>query len=301
MSRVVEDLWERARRMGARRFWKAVPTPTNIQGRDTSAASISSDVNYGLVCGRTYFARLRDQGLTPAGLDVVEIGPGTAFGAMAYLAAFGARTSVADRWLAHWQNDYHRPYYELLADRIRGEAPRADLIDALAASGCYEGGPIAAISTGAEYLGRQFAGAFDVAFSNAVLEHVKDIHAAAHSIFDATRPGGLGYHQIDYRDHRNFAKPLQHLLYAPSVWNGISERVNWEYGTQRRPEHYRAALENAGFAILDYSVTDEASSDYLNELIPKLRAERKSPFRHTDKRDLADLGGLFVVRRPEAE
>jgi len=51
----------------------------------------------------------------------------------------------------------------------------------------------------------------DFAFSNAVLEHIKDPAAAIKEIARVLCPGGHTMHRVDLRDHRDFSKPLEFL------------------------------------------------------------------------------------------
>ena len=59
-------------------------------------------------------------------------------------------------------------------------------------------------------------GYFDALVSNAVLERIKNANKAFTELFRVTSSGGVGLHQVDYRDHRDFARPLEHLLLDPN-------------------------------------------------------------------------------------
>ena len=295
---LLDDLREKARRAGFRRFWRSPSEPTNFRARDASPSAVRADVEYGLICGRSYLASLRKHGIEPDGIAVVEIGPGVAFGGMAYLAAFGTGVTVADRWLAPWQDDYHRAYYAALGEAVGGEAPYASRIGALASGGGYRDGPITMVHAAAEHLHNSHDCAFDAVFSNAVLEHVYDLDATAASLFRATKPGGMGFHQVDFRDHRDFDRPLEHLLYNAHAWEKLSSRVHWEYGTQRRPDEYRASFISSGFLMVDYHVSESADPAYIDGLIPRLRSSRRSRYRDVETSALSELGGHFTLRCP---
>jgi SAM-dependent methyltransferase len=64
----------------------------------------------------------------------------------------------------------------------------------------------------AEHLAEATTERFDVTLSNAVLEHVFDPLRAAVNLHRVTAPGGIGFHQVDFRDHRDFTRPLEYLL-----------------------------------------------------------------------------------------
>jgi SAM-dependent methyltransferase len=290
---------EQARRLGIRRFWKRSPPPANLRHRETSPEAIRADAEYGLNTGLSFYNQMRQSGLDAAGLDVLEIGPGTGFGGAVVLAAFGARAAVADRWLSPWQDNYHRPYYSHLAQLLTDAHPEADVspIIWLAENGRYEGGVIDLISSQAEILDSATSRRFDAVFSNAVLEHVLDIDQSLQALCRLTRPGGYGFHQVDFRDHRNFDRPLDHLLFAKQAFERLSQRVHMEYGSQRRPDEYARAFETAGFTIASYTSNESANAAYLEELMAQLTRSMRSPHRNTPREALCDLGGLFVVRR----
>ncbi|MEL6212941.1 MAG: hypothetical protein AAFQ96_05080, partial [Pseudomonadota bacterium] len=93
---------------------------------DRAPAAIASAVDYAVANGRAYAERLNTLGIKIADAKVLEIGPGPAFGSMAYLRSRGADVSVADRWLAPWNADYHNLFYAALAERLKKEEPAAD-------------------------------------------------------------------------------------------------------------------------------------------------------------------------------
>lgn len=271
--------------------------PGNFQPRDATQAAV--DAEYGLGCGKSFKYQIERAGLEIRGARVLEVGPGTGFGGAAYLAAHGASPTVADRWLAPWQPDYHGPYYRAVADLLDTEDKGGDSrsIRGLAEAGAYDDGPIGRIDESAEALPERFDGAFDAVISNAVLEHVADPAQAFARLFQVTRPGGVGAHQVDFRDHRDFSRPLEFLLLSEAAFARITKAFNHDYGSQRRQTEYAALLRGAGFEILDYSSNEQANDAYLSDFVPRLRAAKHSPWRDLPEEILRDLGGLFLVRR----
>ena len=55
----------------------------------------------------------------------------------------------------------------------------------------------------------------DLIFSFSVLEHVKDPEGVIRNMFRMLKPGGIVVHGIDLRDHFDFSKPLDFLMYTP--------------------------------------------------------------------------------------
>lgn len=274
------------------------PAPSNLAARNIDPRAIAADVEYGLGSGRTYLYWLRSNGVNIDGAQVLEIGPGIAFGPMAYLTAYGVRVAVADRWLAPWEAGYHDRYYGLLAERLAAEDEGADatVVRRLADRGGYEGGPIETIRQPAESLDRDFRDRFDAVFSNAVLEHVADVERSLESCARITRPGGLGFHQIDFRDHRNFDRPLDHLLMNPEDFLALSKSAYHEYGSTRRREDYGGAFRKAGFEIVSHQ-SQTADDAYIAELRSKLERGSPEQRRLAANPHLADIGGFYVVKR----
>lgn len=272
--------------------------PVNLQSRMTAEESILRDAEYGRTYGSNLLNRIREQGIDIRGKDVLELGPGTAFGAMAYYAAHGARVAVADRWLAPWQADYHASYYAALADLIEKEDKGLDTgpVRRLVEAGGYEGGVIRCLKEPAEALTSCGEESIDVVLSNAVMEHVDDLDAVFAELFRITRRGGIGIHQIDFRHHSD-GGPLEHLLISTTEFREISRAVHNEQGSQLRQVDYAAAIGKAGFIIRLYSSSVSAPDSYLDDFIPRLRQLEGSPWRNSPRNVLADLGGFFVVEK----
>lgn len=295
-STLYARLRETALRWGLRPFWKRGPIPGNWRDDEASPQQIDADARYALGCGRGYADDCEAVGIALAGAKVLELGPGAGFGAAAYLAACGAEAHVADRWLAPFRRHYHSAYYRAVADQMRGDvrARHVDRIERLSESGGYEAGPIILAPTRGEALDARLpAAAFDAVFSNAVLEHVEDLDRTAAALFAVTRPDGYGFHQVDFRDHRNFDRPLEHLLMAPAAWRALSTAVHWEYGAQRRPADYRRAFEKAGFQIVHYDCNLRADPRYLDDIGTRLPST-------AGREDLSELSGRFVLRKLSA-
>lgn len=267
-----------------------VPTPT--------PEDLAYQIEYALTPGALQVWRLEGLGIPIAGARILEIGPGVAFGAAAYLRAAGAHVTVADRWLSRWSDPYHGPIYSGIADKLEGKAgfdvaPLRRMVDAKG----YVDGTITCLLEPSEALTSIADGAFDAVLSNAVLEHVETPARAFPELFRVTRPGGVGLHQVDYRDHRNFDTPLEHLLMKPDAFDRLNRRFHMEYGSQRRQPEYARALTAAGFVIERYEGSETANADYLDDLMKRLSAfGRSQP--GWSREVLGDLGGLFFLRRP---
>lgn len=285
-----------ARRIGLRNPL-AHHRPTNLSLLAASEADIDYQIAYGIRNGELNAWRLGQLGVGP-GARVMEVGPGVAFGGMAYLLAMGMRVSVSDRWLAPWSETLHRPVYAGIADRIAGKPgfDVAPLRRMIAANG-YVDGIITCIFKASEDLATVGLAPFDAIVSNAVLEHVENLPQAMASLFELTATGGVGLHQIDFRDHRNFARPLDHLL-TPKKFGQQNAKVHFEFGSLRRLPDYVRDIQGAGFRIEKYDANSLADFVYVDTVLAALRRKAGKGKPAWSRAVLADLGGIFALRRP---
>jgi len=135
---------------------------------------------------------------------------------------------------------------------------------------------------------------FDLVFSTASFEHFKDPIAAVRECARVTAPGGLGLHQIDLRDHRDFARPLDFLRFDESEWAKLHELEPFCYTNRLRKSDFERAFSDAGLALAQVTVNLRAPVD------PSLRAALHPRYRDRAPEDLEALSAFFVVRKPEA-
>jgi SAM-dependent methyltransferase len=271
--------------------------PSNWIQPNATKADIDYQIDYGIRNGELYAYRLKRMGIRPDA-RIMEIGPGVAFGGMAYLRAAGMSVAVSDRWLAPWSDAYHSRVYAGIADRLQGQ-PGFDVspLRRMVAARGYGDDSVRCVFEAAERLADAGLGEFDAIVSNAVLEHVQGLDETLASLFRLTRSGGVGLHQVDFRDHRDFDRPLEHLFLKPEKFALVNERVHFEYGSRRRQPEYAEAMRHAGFDIETYEISERAKEAYLDRVVTRLGRRRNSTAAWN--RDvLADLGGLFWLRKP---
>jgi SAM-dependent methyltransferase len=272
--------------------------PGNLQPRTITQAEIANQVEFAISCGAGYRERIEGMRIPIHGARVLEIGPGIAFGPMAYLRAAGAAAAVTDRWLAPWTDAFHGPIYAALADQLEGE-PGFDAtpLRRMVAERGYGDGSVLCLHDAAENLASIPDNHYDAIVSNAVLEHINVPDKAFAELHRVTRPGGVGCHQVDFRDHRDFSRPLEHLLLSPAEFLKINEARSFEFGSQLRQPDYAALLQQAGFVIEQFYSNETASDAYLDDIISRLPASRH-PMRATWTREvLSHLGGDFRLRK----
>ncbi len=272
---------------------------TNHRLRDPDPEQIRRDVEYTFSAVECYANAIRALLPSLKGKRVLEVGPGINYGGVMYLAAYGMRPLVADPFLAPWQSQYHTAFYTALRDELARRDPRADVrpLNALLKAGGYPKGVIACHEAPLEEL-PVADDSVDVVFSNAVLEHVTDLDRAFAELYRITRPGGFNLHQVDFRDHRNFDRPLEYLLQNEPDFQEEFARGHGEEGNRRRPHEATACSRAAGFEVLAFEGNLSSSVEYLQDFLPRLRAASGSPYRDCAAEDLHVLSGFYRLRKP---
>jgi SAM-dependent methyltransferase len=272
--------------------------PVNFRKRDSSPAAISTDVSYALQVGRAYLDVLRAEGIDPSGKAILELGPGINFGSALLLACHGALPIVADRFLVNWDPDYHPKFYAGLRAALieNGLAPDVTPLDRLIRRERYADGEIRCIWRSAEDLGGVRTESVDIVVSNAVLEHLFDLPRACCELARVSKPLAFGFHQVDFRDHRDFARPLEYLLLRDEDFREMFAARHGECGFQWRPWEVARFFEAAGFEVIGFEANITADEGYLREFELRL-PKAASRYRDTPISELKTLSGCFRLRR----
>lgn len=231
-----------------------------------------------------------------SGLSVLELGPGRNFGSMLVCHAMGAEVAVLDKYLAKWDSSYHPAFYAKLRQVGQQRLPRAkwDAIDAILASGKHRGHVISQHGCDLATPPSDLPDAsFDVIVSNAVLEHVGDTFMTACELARLTRPGGLGVHQVDYRDHRNFDRPFDFLRFEEEEYRRLFLSSRNENGNRVRSHELVEDFRRAGFEIPRVDENLFASPDQLAEV----RAQLNPRFAAMTDSELLVLSSRLFLRR----
>ena len=271
----------------------ATAAPINLQKRVTSDSQLEADVSYALQVGQNYVRLLPEQWATLRGKSVLEIGPGINFGSVLLMSCFGARPMVSDRFLAPWDGDYHPRFYSLLRDRIRDTFPDADVspLERVIARNSY-GDVVREVACALEDMNEIPAASVDIVFSNAVLEHVYDPEAALASLSRITKPGGLGFHQVDFRYHKSMDRPLEFLLTPDAEFDREFRKCHGECGNRVRPMEYAQLFEAAGFQAT-WSSSLDVDDGYFREFVPRLRKASGSRYQHARAEELTSISALI--------
>ena len=273
--------------------------PVNHRRNDNSAQAVAACADYGILVADSYVTwiagtpQLLAEGHAGRldGLTILEIGPGPALTSAVLLRCAGARVTVADRFLAAWDAEYHPRLFTAILERVkdRGRAYTKSL-EHLLKAGDFDA-ELSCHATAAEQLA-DVPGTFDVTLSNAVLEHVEDLRATVQSLALKTRTGGFGLHQVDLRDHRNYDRPLEFLTLSEQEFADIRADSCCECGGIWRASEITAAFEEAGFSAT-CTPNMFASPEYLTELRSRLRPE----FMGVSDQELQIISAFYRVQR----
>jgi SAM-dependent methyltransferase len=280
-------------------FQRFESKPVNLQHRDASPQKIQGDVEYAGSIGRGYLSWLRENDFPIHDRTVLEIGPGINFGSTLVLACFGARVMVADRFLASWDREYHGRFYVGLRNWIEQYLEGANLLplQRLIQKASYKRDVIRCYESPLEELRGIPDTSVDYIFSNATLEHLLQPERAFQQLARVSKAGGLGWHQIDFRDHHDFSRPLEFLLVEESKFGQERLQNHCERGNQMRASEYQDAFIKNRFEIVSFSPNIFAPDAYLDEFVPRLRESSTSQYRSLARQELAVVSGRFVVKR----
>ena len=221
---------------------------------------------------------------------LMELGPGDSVGTALFAAAAGlSRTWLIDVGdFASRDMAVYRDIAGLLEKRRPGFAAGMDLsgrdrmLVALAAS--Y-------LTQGIESLSAIPTGSVDIAFSTAVLEHVRraEFVAMQTEIARILRPGGTAHHTIDLSDH--LGGSLNHLRFAARVWEHPFMANSGFYTNRLRYSEIIAAMRAVGFEL---ALTRVARWPEL----PTRRRALAADYRDLPERDLRVASFDVLLRKP---
>lgn len=274
--------------------------PLNFQAREASPEILERDVRYAIQIADNWIMKLPDGPAFLNGKVVMDVGPGINFGTALIFACYGAKVMVSDAYLSPWDEKYHPAFYSYLRDVLKKERPEMNLapLEKVISAGRYLPDMIGCYCVSLEDLSCIPDESIDIIFSNAVFEHLYDPWKAFGHLKRITRANGLGFHQVDFRDHRDFSKPLEYLLLGKDEFNALFKQVHGECGNQYRADEMQRFIEEAGLVVEKFVPSFFAEDSYLDNFMVRLRKAEKSRYRDRTKEDLKVLSGHFVLRKP---
>lgn len=254
------------------------------------AAPNPDAVDYAIRVAAFHVEMLQRRGVRLNGAEILELGPGADFSAALVLASHGARVTLADRFLTPWRDDFHPGFYRAFLAQYDG---RKSAVEAVVAQNGYDG-VLRLLPEPAEALAGVADASLDIVLSNAVLEHVKDFPKVVRELARISRAGGIQAHQVDWRNHWDFDRPLDHLLMPQAEFDAEREQTGCQRGTQLRPPEMAEAFA-ADFWLDEIEPNCFAEPAYLDEITPRL-PERFARFPRPSLRVLG--ARLWLSRKP---
>lgn len=289
-----------------------------------SHETIRQDIAYAFSCLDAYMQLFPRDRIPHA--HMCEIGPGKNLIVSLVWKSLGAeRVYVADKYLKPWTADYHPCLYAALTDAVVRRWTDADTSVFEQAQQGHNVHGVLPLAEDAERLESIPDASLDFIGSWAVLEHLYDPPQAFAQFNRITKQGGLGLHQVDFRDHRDFSRPLEFLLHHYR-WNeepdedtfawlascfgrsaeqarrehfdakGLIRRVCGYHGNSYRPGEYTSLWEKHGFQILSVDYNMHAEADYLDEFLPRLQAAH-TPCSELSREELSRISVRYEVRK----
>jgi len=133
---------------------------------------------------------------------------------------------------------------------------------------------------------------FDLIYSNAAMEHFKNLPDAIQECGRVTRSGGFNFHIVDYRDHQSFDSPWEFLIHSKEKWEGFAESEKYyTYTNRMRHSQVVKEFEKAGFAL--EKIIQQIQKPFPAENRKKLHSE----FQDLSNEDLETISGTYWFRK----
>jgi SAM-dependent methyltransferase len=262
--------------------------------------AILTDAEYAFHIAQNYLLQFENSGLVDvAGKRVLEIGPGTNLGTAFIFKALGAtEVHVVDRFLSRFDPDYHPVVYRILKTMTKETYPLAclDIFDQCIAAGAHEAEGLHCHVTGMENMSTIASSSINITLSNVVFEHLADPAAAFQELARISAPSAIGSHQVDFRYHVDFSRPLEFLLMDEEEQKAFTSGCHYTCGNGWRPREYRELFIACGFEILSESPNMFAEDAYMDDFMARLR-ESPSRYRSFTREELREVSSHFLIRK----
>jgi SAM-dependent methyltransferase len=259
-----------ARQLGA----GAEPTALWSTANPLERPGVKEAVEFAIRSANLLLGWLPRRGVFLARKAVLEVGPGQDFGFPLILIGLGANVILVDRYLAQWDENFHPIYYRALrkvvTKKLRGIRKRP--IREVLKHRAHQARGLRAIQQGLESVDQIADGSIDISYSNAAFEHLAQVDKAIEQLGRITKPGGLGFHQIDLRDHRDFNRPLEYLCLSEGEFSAVLEASSWSCGNRLRYTEFFEMFEQAGFDVR-FKPNLLADDEYVRDVRTRAQAQ----------------------------
>jgi len=130
-------------------------------------------------------------------------------------------------------------------------------------------------------------GTADLVFSQAVMEHVRELDATYAATAVWLRRGGFVSHQVDFRSHGTSADWNGHWIYPEEVWNQLENEKVYRWINRQPCSAHVALLEGHGLRTV--ATVPVVSSDGIE------RGQLASRWRHLSDDDLRCQAALILA------
>ena len=220
-------------------------TPTGFSATDWPRAIGHAQ---GIVADYAKHAALYRPGMTFAGLDVLELGPGATLATGVLIAGLGARSYLAVDAFPLARGTPAGFYQALVEAEADTGIDRTRLAAAAEALNGGRDSPVA-YAVDPEFQVRRAAPgrSFDLIVSNAAFEHFDDIERTIADISAVAAPGALFMAMIDFQTHTRWVRendPNNIYRFPAPLYRALAFKGQ---PNRRRPRDYVAALEAHGW------------------------------------------------------
>lgn len=254
--------------------WRSRRGRTSMPGAGDSHLENSTYAPYRMVVDAVGESNLE-------GCAIGEVGPGDQIPAAILFLGAGARMYVAfDRFRGDISSEGAKKLYAILFQDLQRRFPK--IYSRLKSAGIAPNRFPEGYPSLIRYEHRQiesdlgeYNSAFDVLFSNNVVEHVVDIDKFAKNIYQLLRPSGVAVHRVDFGPHdtwQKIADPFEWLTVSDFIWTLMGS----QRGVPNRKRFHEVclSLEDAGFALQVFK-----SELYPEELVRDARPSLARRFR----------------------
>lgn len=270
------------------------PVPSWTQANRLERPDVNAAVDFAVHSANLLLKWLPHRRAFLARKTVLEVGPGQDFGFPLILMGFGANVVLVDRYLAQWDQNFHPVFYRALRKVLTKKFPgiRKRPIRQILKHQAHQARGLRTLKVGLESVDEIPDASIDVSYSNAALEHLGEPLRAIEQLGRITKAGGLGFHQIDFRDHRDFDRPLEYLCLSEPEFSTLLAESSWSCGNRMRYTEFSELFVRAGFQVR-FEPDRFADEAYLREL--RTRAQGRYQSMPLDA--LRVLSGRFFLEK----
>lgn len=134
----------------------------------------------------------------------------------------------------------------------------------------------------------------DMIFSQAVMEHVKDLETSYSAMFSWLKSGGIMAHQIDFKSHGIADEWNGHWSYSDLTWKLIMGKRPYLINREPLSTHIKLLNEN-GFKVIDVIPTKDYPSDTYKDSIQ--RSQLANKYRNLSGEDFTTTSAYILAKK----